>query len=105
MGELSWKAGVLGLEAFYVWDSMVTWVVRAHDGVTELNPVIAGLHDINPLFYVSYRVGALLMLNVLLWQLYLEGPENFNRTWFRVLVGAGVMIYAIPLAMSLFLVL
>jgi hypothetical protein len=93
----------MALDAFYLWDSMATWAVRAQDGVVELNPLILRLQQIDPLFYVAFRAGAFLLLNVLLWQIYIESPRIMEGRWFEVLVTAGLVIYAIPLVMSLWL--
>ncbi len=97
------RPGVITLDALYLHDSMVTWAVRGNEGVKELNPVISGLHGVDPLFYVAFRVGALLMVNVLLWQIYVESPRSFGTRWFKALVACGIAIYTIPLAMSVLL--
>ena len=95
----------MALNIFYIWDSMVTWSVRAQEGVIELNPVISGLQQIDPFFYVTYRTGAFLLLNVLLWQIYVESPGCFERRWFKTLVAMGIAIYTVPLVMSFLLFL
>lgn len=92
-----WRIAILGLEIFYVWDAMVTWAVRGHQEITELNPVIAGLQQIEPVYYVSYRTGAFLLLNLLLWQVHLEAPESFESRWFKAVILAGTLIYALPM--------
>ena len=82
---------------------MITWVVRAHDGVQELNPVIWNLQQMPPLFYVAFRAGALLMVNALLWQIYVDCPQQKRMRWLIPLLGVGLAVYAIPMVMSLLL--
>lgn len=94
---LLWRIAILGLEVFYVWDAVVTWAVRGHQEIIELNPVIAGLQQIEPVYYVSYRTGAFLLLNLLLWQVHLEAPESFESRWFKAVILAGALIYALPM--------
>ena len=98
---MSWKHAVVALNAVYIYDSMVTWAVRAHDGVTELNPVISELQQINPLFYAAFRLGMLLLINLLIWQVHLEAPGSWEGRWFRVTLALGILIYAIPLGISI----
>jgi hypothetical protein len=100
-----WKAGVLTLNGFYLWDSMITWAVRAHDGVQELNPVIWNLQQMNALFYVAFRAGALLMVNALLWQIYVDCPQQNRTRWLKPLLTVGLAVYAVPLVMSFLLLL
>lgn len=95
-----WKAGIVALDVFYLWDTTVTWVVRAQEGVKELNPLISNLQGIEPSFYIAFRAGAFLLLQILLWQIYLEGPKNYESAWFRALIGLGVTIYSLPTLMS-----
>jgi len=90
----------LALDVFYLWDSMVTWAVRAEDGLVELNPVIAGLQHIDGWFYFAFRAGVFLMVNVLLWQVQIEAPWCLNSSWFKGILAAGIAIYAVPFLMS-----
>jgi len=94
------RRSVLALDAFYLWDSMVTWVVRAQDDLVEHNPLIAGLHHIDGWFYFAFRAGVFLMVNVLLWQLQVEAPSCLDRRWFKGLLAAGIAIYTVPFLMS-----
>ncbi len=96
---------IFTLNLVYLYDSMVTWVVRAHDGVTELNPVISELQQIDPMFYVAFRGGVLLLIDVLLWQICLEAPRSSESRWFKLTLALGILIYVVPLAMSFHLLL
>ena len=80
---------------------MITWVVRTHDDIQELNPVIWNLQQMEPLFYVAYRMGALLMVNALLWQMRVDCPRGSWTKWLKPLLVLGLAVYAIPLVMSL----
>lgn len=99
--RLSWKHAVAVLNVFYLYDSMVTWAVRAQDGVRELNPVISELQQINPLFYAAFRLGILLLVNLIIWQIHLEAPGSWETVWFRAILVMGVLIYLIPLGISI----
>jgi len=98
---LFWKYAVAVLNVFYIYDSMITWAVRAHDGFREMNPVIYGLQQINPLFYVAFRLGVLLLINLIIWQISLEAPESCESRWFTIIMILGIVQYTIPLAISL----
>ena len=98
---MAWKTGIVALDTFYLWDSMMTWAVRAHDGVRELNPVISQLHSMDPMFYFAFRLGAILLANVLFWQIYVEAPSVFDRLWFKAILLLSIFIYLVPFLMSL----
>ena len=80
---------------------MVTWAVRAHEGVRELNPVISEFQQINPLFYAAFRLGILLMVNLIIWQIHLEVPGSCESRWFRAVIALGILIYFISLGISI----
>lgn len=98
---MSWKHAVAVLNVFYLYDSMVTWAVRAHEGIRELNPVISEFQQINPLFYAAFRLGILLMVNLIIWQIHLEAPGSCESRWFRAVIALGILIYFIPLGISI----
>jgi hypothetical protein len=98
---LFWKYAVAILNVFYLYDSMVTWAVRAHEGFRELNPVISELQQINPFFYAAFRLGIILLVNLIIWQIHLEVPESCESRWFSAILILGIALYTIPLAISI----
>ena len=95
------KAGVVSLNLAYLWDSMVTWAIRQRDDVRELNPLISALIDVDAMFYICFRIGVLLMLNVLIWQACVEDPGVWRSRWLKVIILVGLILYAMPLQMSI----
>ncbi len=95
------KAGVVSLNLAYLWDFLATWAVRQRDDVRELNPLISALTSVDALFYICFRIGVLLMLNVLIWQVCVEDPAAWRSRWLKVIILVGLILYAIPLQMSI----
>ena len=99
------RAGLVSLDLAYIWDSLVTWMVRGRGDVKELNPLISTLSEIHVIFYACFRLGVLLLLNVLIWEVWVEDPAGRRSWWLRGIVLLGLLLYAIPLQMSLRLLL